>query len=124
LKAPPDDDMSGAAEEGDAMTQTGGRLFDGLGRLMTDAVGVADGLRKEIDVMVRTQAERILADLDLVRREEFDAATDLAANARAESEGLVERVAALEARIAALEAGVSTATANPPIAGIGPEGGY
>ncbi len=83
------------------MTQTSNRLFDGLGRLMTDAAGVADNMKREIDTIVKTQAERILGDLDLVKREEFEAARELAANARSESEKLAARVAALEAQIAA-----------------------
>lgn len=86
------------------MTQTSNRLFDGLGKLMTDAAGVADNVKREIDVIVKNQAERILGDLDLVKREEFEAAKDLAANARAESERLAARVAALEAQIAAFTA--------------------
>lgn len=83
------------------MTQTSNRLFDGLGKLMNDAAGVADNLKREIDTVVRSQAERVLGELDLVRREEFEAARDLAANARAESERLASRVAALEAQISA-----------------------
>lgn len=89
------------------MTQTTNRLFDGLGKLMTDAAGVADNLKREIDVIVKNQAERILGDLDLVKREEFEAAKDLAVNARAESEKLAARVAALEAQIAAFTASKS-----------------
>lgn len=81
------------------MTQSSNRLFDGLGRIMNDAAGVADNIKREIDTIVRSQAERVLGDLDLVRREEFEAARDLAANARAESERLAARVAALEAQI-------------------------
>jgi BMFP domain-containing protein YqiC len=87
------------------MTQTSNRLFDGLGRLMNDAAGVADNLKREIDTIVKTQAERILGDLDLVKREEFEAARELAANARSESERLAARVASLEAQIAAFSAG-------------------
>jgi BMFP domain-containing protein YqiC len=87
------------------MTQTSNRLFDGLGKLMTDAAGVADNVKREIDTIVKNQAERILGDMDLVKREEFEAAKDLAANARAESERLATRVAALEAQIAAFTAG-------------------
>ena len=86
------------------MTQTTNRLFDGLGKIMTDAAGVADNVKREIDVIVKNQAERILGDLDLVKREEFEAARDLASNARAESEKLAARVAALEAQIAAFTA--------------------
>jgi BMFP domain-containing protein YqiC len=88
------------------MTQSSNRLFDGLGRLMTDAAGVADNLKREIDTIVRSQAERILGELDLVKREEFEAARDLASNARAESERLAARVASLEAQISAF-AGLS-----------------
>lgn len=90
------------------MTQTSGRLFDGIGRLMTDAVGAADSVKREIETIVRSQAERILGDLDLVRREEFEAVREMAANARLENEKLAARIAALEG-----EAGGSTATEAP-----------
>jgi len=95
------------------MTQTSNRLFDGLGRLMTDAAGLADNVKREIDTVVKSQAERILGDLDLVKREEFEAARELAANARAESERLAARVAALESQVAAFMAG-SGADATKP----------
>jgi BMFP domain-containing protein YqiC len=96
------------------MTQSSNRLFDGLGRIMNDAAGVADNLKREIDTLVRSQAERVLGDLDLVRREEFEAARDLAANARAESERLAARVAALEAQISSFTgAGSGEAGAKP-----------
>lgn len=85
------------------MTQSSNRLFDGLGRLMNDAVGVADGVKREIDSVVRQQAERILGDLDLVKREEFEAVREMAAKARAENERLATRLADLEARLAKLE---------------------
>ncbi|HVV93905.1 MAG TPA: accessory factor UbiK family protein [Hyphomicrobiales bacterium] len=87
------------------MPQTGGRLFDGLGKLMEDAVGVADSMRREVDTIVRDQAERILGELDLVRREEFEAVREMAALARAENERLAARLAALEARLGTGEAG-------------------
>lgn len=95
------------------MTQTSNRLFDGLGRLMTDAAGVADNMKREIDTIVKTQAERILGDLDLVKREEFEAARELAANARSESEKLAARVAALEAQIAAFTDAAKPAAKKP-----------
>ncbi len=98
------------------MTQSSNRLFDGLGRLMNDAAGVADNLKREIDAIVRSQAERVLGELDLVKREEFEAARDLAANARAESEKLATRVAALEAQISAFSrvgAGEPKSPENP-----------
>lgn len=82
------------------MTQTTGRFFDELGRLLTDAAGAADGVRKEVESVVRAQAERVLHDLDVVQREEFDAVKAMAQKAREENELLKERIAALEAKSA------------------------
>jgi BMFP domain-containing protein YqiC len=82
------------------MTQTSNRIFDEMARLMNDAAGVAQGVRREADTLFRTQAERILRDLDLVRREEFDAVKDMAALARTENEALKARIEALEAKTA------------------------
>jgi BMFP domain-containing protein YqiC len=81
------------------MTQTTGRFFDELGRLITDAAGAADGVRKEIESVIRAQAERVLRDLDVVQREEFEAVKAMAQKAREENERLKERIAALEAAI-------------------------
>ena len=55
------------------MTQTRSRFFDEMGRLMNDAAGVAQGVRREFDTLFRTQAERILRELEVVTREEFEA---------------------------------------------------
>src|SRR5215475_9904308 len=52
------------------MTQTSNRIFDEFARLMNDAAGVASGVRREFDALFRTQADRVLRDLDLVRRDE------------------------------------------------------
>ena len=82
------------------MTQTTGRFFDELGKLITDAVGAADGVRKEIEGIVRSQAERVLNGLDVVQREEFEAIKAMAQKAREENERLNERIAALEAALA------------------------
>src|SRR5688572_555130 len=81
-----------------AMTQTNNRFFDEVGRLMNDAAGVAQGVRREFDTMVRSQAERILRDLDVVKREEFEAVKDMARLAREENEALKARLAALEGK--------------------------
>ena len=81
------------------MTQTSNRFFDEVARLMNDAAGVASGVRREFDTLFRTQAERWLRDLDLVKREEFEAVKDMARLAREENEALKARVAALEAKI-------------------------
>jgi BMFP domain-containing protein YqiC len=83
-----------------AMTQTSSRFFDEIARLMNDAAGVAQGVRREFDTLFRTQAERWLRDLDLVKREEFEAVKDMARLAREENEALKARVAALEAKLA------------------------
>jgi hypothetical protein len=81
------------------MTQTTGRFFDEIGKLITDAAGAAEGVRKEVESVVRAQAERVLRDLDVVQREEFEAVKAMAQKAREENERLKERIAALEAAI-------------------------
>lgn len=80
------------------MTQTSGRFFDEMARLMNDAAGVAQGVRREAEVMMRGQAERILRDLDVVRREEFEAVKEMARLAREENEALKARIEALEGK--------------------------
>jgi BMFP domain-containing protein YqiC len=81
------------------MTQTSNRFFDEAARLMNDAAGVAQGVRREFDTMLRHQAERILGDLDVVKREEFEAVKEMARLAREENEALKARIAALEAKV-------------------------
>jgi len=81
------------------MTQTTNRFLDEIARLMNDAAGVASGVRREVDAVFRTQADRILRELDVVKREEFEAVKDMARIAREENEGLKARIAALEAKI-------------------------
>ena len=82
------------------MTQTSNRFLDEMARLMNDAAGVASGVRREFDTVVRNQADRILRDLDVVKREEFEAVKEMARLAREENEALRARVSALEARLA------------------------
>lgn len=88
------------------MTQTSNRFFDDLARMMTDAAGAADGVKREVDSVIKAQAERILKDLDVVQREEFEAVKAMAQKAREENERLETRIAALEQRMAA---------GNPPV---------
>jgi BMFP domain-containing protein YqiC len=83
------------------MVQTTGRLYDEFARLMNDAAGVAQGVRREFDTVLRTQAERILRDLDVVHREEFEAVKEMARLAREENEALRARIGALEAKLTA-----------------------
>jgi BMFP domain-containing protein YqiC len=80
------------------MTQTSNRIFDEMARLMNDAAGVAQGVRREFDTLFKTQAERILRDLDVVKREEFEAVKEMARLAREENEALKARIEVLEGK--------------------------
>src|SRR5713101_150289 len=79
--------------------QTDNRLLDDLARMASGAVGALTGMRAEVEARLRDQLERILARMDLVTREEFDAVRAMAAKARSEQEKMLERLAALEARL-------------------------
>ena len=81
------------------MTQTPNKLLDEFARLMTDAAGVAQGVQREAETLFRSQAEKFLADMDVVQREEFEAVRDMAAKARSENEELKKRIAALEEKL-------------------------
>ena len=80
--------------------QTQNRILDDLARVASSAIGVAAGMREELEVRLREQFERVLSRMDLVTREEFDAVRAMAAKARDEQEALTARVAALEAALA------------------------
>lgn len=77
------------------------RIFDELAKLMTDAAGAAQGVRREVESAFRAQAERMISSMDLVQREEFEAVREMAVKARAENEKLAARIAELEAKPAA-----------------------
>jgi len=81
------------------MTQTNNRLFDDMAKLMTDAMGAAQGVRREVETIMRAQAERMAHEMNLVSREEFEAVKAMAQKAREENDELRERIAALEARL-------------------------
>jgi BMFP domain-containing protein YqiC len=104
------------------MVQTTNRFFDEVARLMNDAAGVAQGVRREFETLFRNQAERFLRDLDVVKREEFEAVKDMARIAREENEALKVRMAALEATVkelanqAAKEPAREAAKETPPAA--------
>ena len=85
------------------MSSPSSRFFDELAKVMTNAAGAAQGARREVDNLVRAQIERVLADIQIVQREEFDVVRDMASMARTENEALRARVAELEARLEALE---------------------
>ena len=83
------------------MTATSNRFFDEIAKVMTNAAGAAQGARREVDGLIKTQIERVLNDLNVVQREEFDAVRDMAAKAREENDQLSARVAQLEEALAA-----------------------
>ena len=96
------------------MSTGSNRILDEFAKLMTDAAGAAQGVRREVETAFRGQAERILNSMDVVQREEFEAARDMAAKAREENGRLSARIEALEARLAELagSAGKSAAAAS------------
>ncbi|MQT12521.1 accessory factor UbiK family protein [Segnochrobactrum spirostomi] len=85
------------------MTQTNNRIFDEFAKLATDAAAAAQGVRREVETAFRSQAERFLADMDVVSREDHEAVKALAAKARTEADALKVALAELEARVARLE---------------------
>jgi BMFP domain-containing protein YqiC len=87
------------------MVQTTNRIFDEMAKLMNDAAGVASGVRKEVETIFQAQAERILRNLDVVTREEFEAIKEMAAKARDENERLSVRIAELEKKLRAAPKG-------------------
>ena len=83
------------------MTTTQTRFFDELAKLMTNAAGAAQGVRREIDTLIQAQLERVLNGMELVKRDEFEAVKAMAQKAREENDALAARLAALEARLSA-----------------------
>ncbi|MFZ4808037.1 MAG: accessory factor UbiK family protein [Hyphomicrobiaceae bacterium] len=81
------------------MTQTNNRLLDELAKMMTDAMGAAQGARREVETVLRAQAERVAHEMNLVSREDFEAVKAMAQKAREENERLEARIVALEARL-------------------------
>lgn len=79
------------------MVVTSNRFLDDIARLATDAAGAAQGVRREVETVIKTQIERLLRDMDVVTREEFEAVREMALLAREENDKLAARIAALEA---------------------------
>lgn len=77
------------------------RILDEFAKLMTDAAGAAQGVRREVETAFRGQAERILNTMDVVQREEFEVVRDMAVKAREENVRLAARIEALEAQLGA-----------------------
>ncbi len=101
--------------------QVENRFLDDLARVANGAMGALSGVRTEIEALVKQRVERLLADMDLVTRDEFEAVKAVAAKARSEQEALEARVVALEAALAKPKAKPATrrkraapkAAANP-----------
>lgn len=96
------------------MSTGSNRILDEFAKLVTDAAGAAQGVRREVETAVRAQAERILNSMDVVQREEFEAVRDMAAKAREENARLSARVEALEAKLAGPGAGSFDGPAASP----------
>ncbi|MEK9905677.1 MAG: accessory factor UbiK family protein [Rhodospirillales bacterium] len=80
-----------------------GRLFEDLSKLAGGALGAASGLRQDVETLVRTQAAKLVNELDLVKREEFEAVREMASKARLEQELLVARLEKLEIQLSELQ---------------------
>ena len=81
--------------------QTQSQFFDEIAKLMTEAAGAADGVRREAETAMRSQLQRLIADMEFVPREEFDAVKEMARLAREENDALKDRIAALEEKLGA-----------------------
>ncbi len=84
------------------MTTGPNRILDEFAKLMTDAAGAAQGVRREVETAFKSQAEKLLNSMEIVQREEFEAVRDMALKARAENKKLEARIAELEAQLSKL----------------------
>jgi len=89
------------------MTTGPNRILDEFAKLMTDAAGAAQGVRREVETAFRSQAERILNSMDVVQREEFEVVRDMVLKLRADNEKLANRVSELEAQLGAVASGTA-----------------
>jgi len=76
----------------------GSKIFDDLGKLMNDAAGVADGVRREVETAVKSQMERLVNDMDLVKREDYDVLREMVQIQGEEIESLRKELDALKRR--------------------------
>src|SRR5665213_3338731 len=87
-----------ALDRGELAMSQSSRIFDDLGKLMNDAAGVADGVRREVETAVKSQVQRFIADMDLVKREDYDALRELVAAQGDDIGQLKKELAALKAK--------------------------
>lgn len=78
------------------MTTTSTKVFDELAKMLTNAAGAAQGARREVDTLIKTQIERVLNDLEVVKRDEFEAVKEMATKAREQNDLLLARIEELE----------------------------
>ncbi|MDE3175912.1 MAG: accessory factor UbiK family protein [Pseudomonadota bacterium] len=81
------------------MPQTRGQFFDDVSRLFTDAAGLADSAKREMETLARARMEKLMATMNLVSREEFEAVREMAVRAREHNDKLEARLAELEAKL-------------------------
>jgi BMFP domain-containing protein YqiC len=103
-----------SSKRGSAMSTGPNRILDEFAKIMTDAAGAAQGVRREVETAFRAQAERMLNSMDVVQREEFEAVREMAVKAREDNIQLATRVEALEARLAELTGQAAPAGAAKP----------
>ena len=84
--------------------QTTNRFLDDLAKVANGAVSTMSGIKGEIEALIRQRMDSIVADMDLVPRDEFDAVKAMAAKARTEQEKLEKRLTELEARVGKTDA--------------------
>ena len=94
--------------------QSQNRFFDDLARVAAGAIGTLSGMRSEVETRIREQFERLLAGMDIVSRDEFEAVKAMAAKARSEQEDLQKRIGELESQLAALAARDTVSSAVTP----------
>ncbi|MBC7281361.1 accessory factor UbiK family protein [Hoeflea sp.] len=95
------------------MTSGSNRILDELAKLMTDAAGAAQGVQREVETAMRSQLERLLNSMDLVKREEFEAVRDMAIKAREENDALSARLEKLENSASKTPASGAAGAAKP-----------
>jgi BMFP domain-containing protein YqiC len=103
------------------MTNNQGRIFDEFAKLMNDAAGVAQSARREVETVLRSQADRVVSEMDLVRREDLEIVQEMAARAIAEVERLTARVEALESRPAKPAKGGAKPAGEASAGGVAPD---
>jgi BMFP domain-containing protein YqiC len=81
------------------MPQTRGQFFDDVSRIFTDAAGLADSARREVETLAKGQLERLMLSMNVVSRDEFEAVREMAIKARNENDKLAARIAALEEQL-------------------------